>query len=169
MFFFKISPEIHTMYDVESVKKANLTLEQHWSLTQALPLWPTSSPQTSAGPPLCWEARQSWSAQPRTWSDCRRWVLSAPETCSPPHHAPFPRLTLEVLVLLKGGDGWSLKEIEEVLHFIELLPQLSQIFWWGDHCIPLCIRKVHISWSYVISSSIYDFCHSWQELECSTE
>ena len=35
--------------------------------------------------------------------------------------------------------GWLLKE-----NFIELLPRLSQIFLVGNHCIPLCIQKVHI-------------------------
>ena len=78
-----------------------LTLEQHWSLTQALLLWPTSCRRTSAVPPQCSEAPQS-SSDSRRRSDSRSGALSAPGTCSPPRHAPFPRLTLEVLILLIG-------------------------------------------------------------------
>ena len=83
------------------LERSFLTLEQHWSLTQALLLWPTSCQRTSAVPPQCSEAPRS-SSDSRRRSDSRSGALSAPATCSPPRHAPFPRLTLEVLILLIG-------------------------------------------------------------------
>ena len=42
---------INTGWGQEVPREVNLTLEQHWSLTQAQLLWLTSCPPTSAGLP----------------------------------------------------------------------------------------------------------------------
>ena len=58
---------INTGWGQEVPREVNLTLEQHWSLTQAQLLWLTSCPPTSAGLPQCSEAPHGW-LPPQSWA-----------------------------------------------------------------------------------------------------
>ena len=63
------------------------------------------------------------------WSPFSSWDMFSTSPCS------VPKIDSGSIDFI----GWLLKE-----NFIELLPQLSQIFLVGNHCIPLWIQKVHI-------------------------
>ena len=68
------------------------------------------------------------------WSPFSSWDMFSTSPCS------VPKIDSGSI----GFIDWLEKEMGEPLHFIELLPRLSQIFLVGNHCIPLCIQKVHI-------------------------
>ena len=72
------------------------------------------------------------------WSPFSSWDMFSTSPCS------VPKIDSGSIGFIERGGGLLPKEIGEPLHFIELLPRLSQIFLVGNHCIPLCIQKVHI-------------------------
>jgi len=63
------------------------------------------------------------------WSPFSSWDMFSTSPCS------VPKIDSGSIDFI----DWLPKE-----NFIELLPWLSQIFLVGNHCIPLCIQKVHI-------------------------
>ena len=63
------------------------------------------------------------------WSPFSSWDMFSTSPCS------VPKIDSGSIDFI----DWLPKE-----NFIELLPRLSQIFLVGNHCIPLCIQKVHI-------------------------